>query len=142
MRGSALSIFSSGSQASIEYTTEHEAASGPPLTSGYVFMRNANLWLLSTDFKREKRLTFLPSFFEYADNPAWSPDGKRIAYTYSPKTESDQVTFTDIWTIGAEGKNAYPVARHSANESLLEPAWSADGKSLYFTVQTSAPQSA
>ncbi len=123
-------------------TLTAKAASGPPLTSGYVFARNANLWLLYTDTKREKRLTFVPSYYEYADNATWSPDGKRIAYTYSPKTATDELPTTDIWTVGDDGKNAYPAARHSANESLLEPSWSADGKSLYFTVQTTPPQDA
>jgi hypothetical protein len=112
------------------------ASDGPPVSSGYVYARNANLWLLSTDTQRERRLTFLQSYYEYADNASWSPDGKEIGYTYSPKTAADELPFTEIWALGADGTGAHKVVGHGQNESLLEPVWSPDGKSLYFTVQT------
>jgi hypothetical protein len=117
------------------------ASSGPLLASGYVFARNANLWLLSTDATRERRLTFVPSFYEYVDNAAWSPDGKQIAYTYSPKTAPDEEPRTEIWAIAPDGTSPHAILRHGKTDSITEPAWSADGGSLYVTVQTSASAS-
>jgi hypothetical protein len=117
---------------------EARAESGPPLTSGFVFMQNANLWMLSTDMSRQRRLTYFPEFYEYADQPAWSPDGKRIAFTYSPKTDPSQIPSTDIWQINPDGSDPKPLITHQNGESLLDPSWSADGKYLYFTSDTSA----
>ena len=91
---------------------EAQAESGPPLTSGFVFMQNANLWMLATDTSRQRRLTYFPEFYEYADQPAWSPDGKRIAFTYSPKTDPSQVPATDIWQVNPDGSDPKPLVTH------------------------------
>src|SRR5919201_433764 len=39
--------------------------SGQPLSAGFVFARNSNLWLLSADATREKRLTYYAPFYEF-----------------------------------------------------------------------------
>jgi WD40 repeat protein len=115
-----------------------KADSGQALTGGFVFARNSNLWLLSPDVTREKRLTYYSPFYEFATSPAWSPDGKAIAYAYSPKVAPEDLPYTDIWTVGPDGAGARKVVEHATpNESLDEPAWSADGRSLYVAVQTS-----
>ena len=62
--------------------------------------------------------------------PAWSPDGRRIAVSYLDR----------IWTLTAEGKQARPItgtasassASSSAAPLEREPAWSADGSKLAF----------
>jgi hypothetical protein len=119
-------------------TIEARPETGPPLISGFVFSQNSNLWLLATDTSRQRRLTFFNEFYEYADKPAWSPDGKRIAFTYSPKTDPSQLPATDIWQVNPDGTDPRPLVTHQESESLLDPSWSADGKYLYFTVDTSA----
>jgi hypothetical protein len=119
-------------------TVEARAESGPPLTGGYVFAQNANLWILSSDLSRQRRLTYFPDFYEYADQPSWAPDGKTIAFTYSPKTDPSQLPATDIWQVNPDGSNPRPLVTHQDGESLLDPSWSADGKYLYFTSDTSA----
>jgi hypothetical protein len=115
------------------------AETGTPLVSGYLFAQNANLWLLSTDRSRQRRLTFFPEFYEYADKPQWSPDGSRIAFTYSPPTDPSVIPSTDIWQI-APGSKPKPLVTHQQGESLLDPSWSSDGKYIYFTVDTSASE--
>ena len=55
--------------------------------------------------------------------PAWSPDGKRIAVSYLDR----------IWTMTADGKQAQ--GRHDRRRPCTierEPAWSADGSRLAF----------
>lgn len=114
---------------------------GAPLTSGYVFARDANLWIMSSDTTRQRRLTFYEPFYEYADNPAWSPDGKTLAYAYSPKVAANEIPATDIWLMNADGTGAKQIVAHGQDESVYEPSWSPDGKSLYYTVEKSAMSS-
>jgi hypothetical protein len=111
------------------------ADSGPPLTSGYVFARDSNLWILSTDAKRERRLTFFDPYYEYADNPAWSQDGKSIAFAYSQKAAQNEIPATSIWAVDPDGGNLRQIAAHGPDESLYNPAWSPDGKYIYMTVE-------
>ncbi len=54
--------------------------------------------------------------------PAWSPDGKRIAVSYLDR----------IWTLTADGKQAKAVTTGDATTIEREPAWSPDGNKLAF----------
>jgi hypothetical protein len=111
---------------------------GPALTSGFTFSQDSNLWLLSTDLTRQRRLTYFPEYFEYADKPAWSPDGTTIAFTYSPATEQGSLPATDIWQARPDSQDPRPLITHAEGESLFDPAFSRDGRYFYFTVDKSA----
>src|SRR5262245_33422171 len=54
--------------------------------------------------------------------PAWSPDGKRIAVSYLDR----------IWTMTPDGKQARAISSADSNAIEREPAWSADGTRLAF----------
>lgn len=110
---------------------------GAALKSGFVFSMDSNLWMLSTDTTRQRRLTYFPEFYEYADKPQWSPDGKNIAFTYSPRTINNALPAYEIWTV-SPGGTPKPAAQSHTGESYLDAAWSADGKYLYYTVDNSA----
>ncbi len=114
---------------------QSQAESGPPLTSGFIFTQDSNLWILSTDTKRQRRLTYFPTESEYADNAAWSPDGKTIVFAHTPKGDPSQLPATDIWTINADGTGLRELLPHSDNESLYEPSYSEDSKYIYFTAE-------
>ncbi len=62
-------------------------------------------------------------------DPAFSPDGKRIAWV----AQSDDVK-GDVWIMDAEGEHKTQLTERDASESA--PAWSADGKLIYFTTRT------
>jgi gamma-glutamyltranspeptidase/glutathione hydrolase len=61
-----------------------------------------------------------------ARDPAWSPDGKRLAFSY----------FDRIWTSTPDGKSAKPLRPERADGAAVErdPHWSPDGKSIVFAV--------
>ena len=60
-----------------------------------------------------------------ANSPAWSPDGKQIAF------ECRSLAHSDICLIPADGRgDARRVTQWSSNEIL--PSWSRDGRWLYF----------
>ncbi len=68
--------------------------------------------------------------------PRWSPDGKTIAYQATRRGLTDLETTmedTHVWLISADGSQRREIA--SVDNRQGEPVWSADGSSLYFTVQ-------
>ena len=57
-------------------------------------------------------------------DPAWSPDGKRIAYWANTSGQRD------LWTVGVEGGEPAAVTADLATD--WSPEWSPDGRWLYF----------
>ncbi|WP_067457365.1 protein kinase domain-containing protein [Actinomadura macra] len=55
-----------------------------------------------------------------AVDPAWSPDGSKVAYTRGASPHSD------IWVMNADGSGARPLTR--AGEHEMDPGWSRDGR--------------
>jgi Tol biopolymer transport system component/predicted Ser/Thr protein kinase len=62
-----------------------------------------------------------------AVQPAWSPHGHRVAYWGLVKGGSRR----DLWTVPAEGGPPVPVTEDEAVD--WSPAWSPDGRYLYFS---------
>ncbi|HEV8145403.1 MAG TPA: DPP IV N-terminal domain-containing protein, partial [Bryobacteraceae bacterium] len=68
--------------------------------------------------------------------PHWSPDGKTIAYESTKRGLTDLETTmedTHVWLIDADGKNRRELAKVDNRQG--EPAWSTDGRWVYFQVQ-------
>jgi Tol biopolymer transport system component len=75
-------------------------------------------------------------------DPVFSPDGKTIAFAYAPprprvqpgRPVIDQLLFSDIMAVDADGSNAHPLAQHDAPGAILEtPAWMPDGKAILYS---------
>jgi dipeptidyl aminopeptidase/acylaminoacyl peptidase len=69
--------------------------------------------------------------------PVWSPDGRRIAYEGTRRGLTDLETTmedTHVWVMDADGSNRREVGGGIDNRQG-PPSWSADGRSLFFTVQ-------
>ncbi|MCH8961149.1 MAG: PD40 domain-containing protein [Bacteroidetes bacterium] len=58
-------------------------------------------------------------------NPAWSPDGSRIAFA------SNRAGNYDLFVMNADGSNQTPLTNTETHE--VKPAWSLDGMRLLFT---------
>ena len=63
--------------------------------------------------------------------PAWSPDGKKIAFTIEDKARRQHVYVMD-----ADGKNPKPLTKDGGPNR--GPAWSPDGKQIAITRWTGA----
>ena len=68
-------------------------------------------------------------------DPAWSPDGRRIAFA---STGADGSSFdgADIWVMDADGSNQTRIIDSAGADT--EPAWSPDGMRIAFTSQRDA----
>jgi dipeptidyl aminopeptidase/acylaminoacyl peptidase len=89
-----------------------------------------HLYLVDVDSKRSEPLTSDPGFSE--DLPAWSPDGRRIAFTRTHEQGPDQDGREDIDVI-EPGTGAIPreIARpYAPNNQKL--AWSPDGTQIAY----------
>jgi Tol biopolymer transport system component len=88
-----------------------------------------NIFVMDVDGSNPQQITNLPGT---NTNPAWSPDGKRIAFSANPKNENRGAR---IVIMNADGSNLTPVTNFSSGM----PHWSADGKRLVFESDRDAP---
>jgi Tol biopolymer transport system component len=76
-----------------------------------------------------------------ASEPAWSPDGRWLAYTAQP----GQIGYPSIWRVRASGANARKVSRFKVKipgtPIASAPSWSPDGRRVLFTAQYELPDS-
>jgi Tol biopolymer transport system component/tRNA A-37 threonylcarbamoyl transferase component Bud32 len=87
----------------------------------YSHIGGSTLWRVQIDSGERRQLVSTD-----AVQPAWSPNGWRIAYW-----GIDPVTrHRDIWTVPATGGPSVPVTRDRAVDAA--PTWSRDGRSLVF----------
>lgn len=68
-----------------------------------------------------------PSSSAGAQDPAWSPDGRRLAFSFLDR----------IWTSAADGRGGKPLVPVSVSVQR-DPAWSADGRSIAFAADAGA----
>jgi polyisoprenoid-binding protein YceI len=80
---------------------------------------DGDIYVIGGGSSRERRLTDTPQYLE--DEPAWSRDGKRIAYPRSPNNAPPE-----IWVMNADGSGQ----RALTTAALTSPVWSPDGKRI------------
>jgi len=92
----------------------------------------ANLFVMDIYGKNTKQLTFLEGVNEYASWPSWSPVSDVIAFTNTVvKEDGDQIT--RLYTIKADGTEMTELLTSDNLEDRdAEPAWSSDGRIMYF----------
>src|SRR6185436_5569172 len=87
----------------------------------------SRLFILDLATKQQRRIGPAGAWFD--EDPAWSPDGRRIAFA-STRLQSNNI---DIYVMDADGSNVVRLTDHPANDQ--DPDWSADGQSIFFTTE-------
>ncbi len=91
-----------------------------------------NLWLISTDGERPVQVS--KEDFRLVHNPAWEPGGNYVAVRkHFTKTRSAGAGEIWLYHIGG-GKGLRMVEKLNDQKDINEPAFSPDGRFLYFTL--------
>jgi len=102
---------------------------------GYLDRRRTHLYVLELSTKALTQITS----GDYDDaQPAWSPDGRLIAFASNrSKPDPDRTYNIDIWVVAAnnidKGAQLTQVTTNPGEDS--SPAWSPDGKLIAYTTQ-------
>jgi len=107
-------------------------------TIGYLDRRRTHLYVFDVERKTVTQIT--SGDFDDSD-PAWSPDGKSLAFTSNRSTPDPDRSFnTDIWVVDAENsdKGAHLTQITTNPGADRTPSWSPDSKWITFVTQTDA----
>ncbi len=103
--------------------------------TGYLDMRHSHLYVLTLGEKEPIQITS-GNFDE--SQPAWSPDGKLVAFLSNRTDNPDGNINTDIWIVSADntdmGQTLLQVTKNPGPDR--SPAWSPDGKLLTYVTAT------
>ena len=95
----------------------------------------SNIWVASTDGSGATPLTRLTASSAAAQEPVWSPDGKKLAFVSLGALDGSDATNTapNIWIMNADGSGAAPLTRFTnSGITVWELVWSPDGSKLAF----------
>jgi serine/threonine protein kinase len=101
-----------------------------------VFASNKNssamqLWLMQSDGRKERQLTFLE---DGACQPAWSPDGKKLAFISPCQTKLEIYEGSKIFIYDLENNGEiFPLPLPADPSGDFDPAWSPDGLKIAFS---------
>jgi len=104
--------------------------------AGYLDRRRDHLYVFQVASKKSTQVT--SGDFDDSE-PAWSPDGKSLAFTSSRSTpDPDRNYNSDIWVVAADNtdKGAYLTQITTNPGPDRQPAWSPDGKWIAYVTQT------
>jgi len=97
-------------------------------TVGYIDRRRTHLYVFNLAAKSKRQVTS----GDYDDaQPAWSPDGKSLAFASNrTKPDPDATYNSDIWVVAADNSDqgAHPVQVTNFPGQKEHPSWSPDGK--------------
>ena len=103
---------------------------------GYLDRYRTHLYVYDVDSKEPPRQITSGDFDD--SEPAWSPDGKRVAFVSNRTAEPDGNPNTDLWIVSADttdkGATLLQATRNPREDA--SPSWSPDGKSLVYTTVT------
>ena len=115
-----------GQQRRITELGQHCSGSWSPdgawLAISFGSERSSDIYAASLDGKHTRKLTDSATI---NTRPAWSPDGKTLAYISAP-VSGEETPGTGVWVVNADGTNRKLIT----GMSISEVTWSPDGKKL------------
>jgi dipeptidyl aminopeptidase/acylaminoacyl peptidase len=95
------------------------------------FYGRATLHLVNPDGSNDRQLTS-PALNETDEEPAWSPDGSKVAFVRLGLAPDSTVTSVHAYVIDADGTNEHQLAVLPGDEPA-HPAWSPHGLHLVYS---------
>jgi acylaminoacyl-peptidase len=92
---------------------------------GFTYDKPPNLWLVDVTTGSCRRLT---SGSHTDQQPAWSPDGRRIAFVSNRHPHPDLSWRTDVYLVDADDGSLIRVTGGRGERIFGSPAWSPDGQ--------------
>ena len=92
---------------------------------GFIYDQVAHLWIVDVATGEATRLTDGPTSDE---DPAWSPDGARIAYATRPRRDYDLAFRSEIVVVDVATGNRTRIT--NGPQPIFVPAWLPDGKTI------------
>jgi Tol biopolymer transport system component len=89
---------------------------------------NQEIWVMDIDGNNPRKLSAPPLRQGRYGQPAWSPDGQKIAFV-GPSIGPD----TDIWAMNADGSGGLANLTNTPHNQERNPAWSPDGLKIVYT---------
>ncbi|MDX6510624.1 MAG: TolB protein [Gaiellaceae bacterium] len=109
---------------SIAFGSASRAEAAFPGKNGAIaYEHGRDIWTINPDGTGAVQLTATPGTFE--SDPAWSPDGKKIAFTSVLDAPGGN---SQVWVMNADGSQAHPITTTGGGS----PAWSPEGTRIAY----------
>lgn len=104
---------------------------------GYLDRFRTHLYVLNIGDEKAEPVQITSGDYDESD-PAWSPDGKTIAFVSNRSEKPDAVPDSNIWIVSADntdkGQTMLQVTNNPREDS--SPSWSPDGKTIAYVTVT------